>query len=456
MLGASFTNKESCMKARSVPVDADKRALILILAALLAGYGSAAGNEPGGPPPLEPWDGTIAAGFAGGSGSITDPWLISTGAQLAYLAREVNNGTGYSGEYVTLTGNLDLGGREWTAIGTDGKPFKGVFDGDNHVIYRLSVNKPDADYQGLFGYLDGAEIQRLGLESVGVTGKNDVGGIAGCVDYNSSVRSSYSTGTVSGTSLVGGVTGSVYNSSIKNSYSTGNVSGTTYAGGAAGSVYGGGIENSYSTGNVSGTTYAGGVAGYVDDGGSIEHCYSTGNVNGTSMVGGVAGLVVSSGSIENSYSAGNVSGTSMVGGIAGQAAGSGSIENSYSTGTVSGTGDYAGGIAGVVYAGSIVNCAALNPWVRAAASSAGRVAGHISGSNTFTGNAAWDGMGTNGGAVFNTNPDNAGTGITTAQVEDGSGLPAAFKTAPWDYTPGRLPVLSGLADQDDTLPAHLQ
>ncbi|MDR1505968.1 MAG: hypothetical protein LBI67_02595 [Treponema sp.] len=372
------------------------------------------------------------------------PWLVSTGAQLAYFAWEVNNGTTYAGEYVTLTGDIDLGGREWTAIGTDfSHPFKGSFDGAGHAVSNLFINKPDTDMQGLFGCLIGAEIKNLGLENVNVTGKGWVGGIAGYVRGGSNIADSYSTGNVSGTDYyVGGIAGYIGGTSdinsIKNSYSTGTVSGNDYVGGIAGHVGGtsgnNGVVNCYSTGNVSGNTSVGGIAGRVGStsgSASVVSCYSTGNVSGTGYyVGGVAGRV-------------------------GATNGSDSVENSYSTGTVNGN-DYVGGIAGYVGAtsgsASVVNCAALNPWVRATASYAGRVVG--SSGSTGTGNVAWDGIETGGGAAFT---GNAGTGITKTAIQNGSGFPFNVTAAPWSYpTTGILPTLIGLAGQNNALPAHLQ
>ncbi len=60
------------------------------------------------PPRSEVWDGSIAAGFAGGSGTQYDPYLISDGSQLAYLAQQVNNGTSYSGVYFEMTNDIYL------------------------------------------------------------------------------------------------------------------------------------------------------------------------------------------------------------------------------------------------------------------------------------------------------------------------------------------------------------
>ena len=54
------------------------------------------------------WDGTAATEFAGGKGTQSKPYLIETAQQLAYLARSVNSGTDYSGEYISLQADLDL------------------------------------------------------------------------------------------------------------------------------------------------------------------------------------------------------------------------------------------------------------------------------------------------------------------------------------------------------------
>jgi hypothetical protein len=343
------------------------------------------------------WDGITFTAITEGDGSLGTPWLISTGAQLAWFAQMVNAGIPYAGEYFTLTGNLDLDDHEWTAIGRDAARFKGTFDGAGHVISKLVINKFNASYQGLFGYIDGAAIKNLGLEDVNVTGQSYVGGVAGWVENNGSIENCYSAGNVTGSNnTVGGVAGYLLSSIVSGCYSAGNVTGAGNVGGVVGGVSGS-IENSYSTGNVTGTsTGVGGVVGSVDSG-IIQNCYSTGNVSGTSVgVGGVAGQVASS--------------------------------------------------------GNVTNCAALNPAVMATIQ-AGRVAGITSVS--LSGNAAWSGMNVTGDTVTD-NSDKDGAGITAAQIQNGTGLPAALKTSPWAYTAGKLPVLSGFTGQTDTLPAHLQ
>ena len=54
------------------------------------------------------WDGSIAAGFAGGSGTEDDPYLISNGSELAYLAQQVNSGNRYENVHFKLTNDIYL------------------------------------------------------------------------------------------------------------------------------------------------------------------------------------------------------------------------------------------------------------------------------------------------------------------------------------------------------------
>lgn len=108
------------------------------------------------------WDGSVAASFSGGSGTDDDPWKISNGSELAYLASLVNsNGSATYNQYYILTADIDLGGREWTGIGNQndaGKAFKGKFDGNGKVITGFAINE-ERDYRpGLFGRLDGGAV----------------------------------------------------------------------------------------------------------------------------------------------------------------------------------------------------------------------------------------------------------------------------------------------------------
>jgi hypothetical protein len=97
---------------------------------------------------------------------------------------------------------------------------------------------------------------------------------------------------------------------------------TVNVGGLVGSNWLGNIATSYSSGTVSGTSGVGGLVG--ENGGSITTSYSTGTVAGEVRVGGLVGrnfmandMETWQGSIKTSYSTCAVSGNLGVGGLVG-------------------------------------------------------------------------------------------------------------------------------------------
>ena len=115
------------------------------------------------------WDGVSAAvGFSGGDGSENNPFLISSENELAKLAKDVNEGESYAGQYFAMKGSLDLGGKAWTPIGNaSDKPFSGNFDGGEAEITGLVVN--GGGYGGLFGITKDATISNLTITGAKVT-----------------------------------------------------------------------------------------------------------------------------------------------------------------------------------------------------------------------------------------------------------------------------------------------
>jgi hypothetical protein len=158
--------------------------------------------------------------------------------------------------------------------------FIGTFDGRNHTITGLYINRSSTQNVGLFGYTyTGAEIKNVGLEDVNITGDYYVGGLVGQAPYTKIIRS-YTTGNVYGAGpLVGGLAGHLAQNEISDCYSTCNVKGTYDIGGLVGRNYLGNIiNNSYATGNVNATIQdVGGLVG--DNSGNISNSFSTGNVS---------------------------------------------------------------------------------------------------------------------------------------------------------------------------------
>ena len=217
---------------------------------------------------------------------------ISTAAELAGLAKLVNNGNTFEGKTIKLTQNItfnenvltesgELNGdgsnfKQWTAIGNNTNKFKGTFDGQNHTISGIYINN-NSDYQGLFGYVDGegATIQNLSVTDSYIKAADYVGGIVG--DNYDEVSNCSNSGAVTGTgddARVGGIVGDNYDE-VSNCSNSGTVTGSDDArvGGIVGWNYYATVSNCSNSGTVTGGDDAevGGIVG--DNYDEVSNCY---------------------------------------------------------------------------------------------------------------------------------------------------------------------------------------
>jgi hypothetical protein len=255
---------------------------------------------------LDPYSMPSSAGDGSSSrGPLREPAegeiVIRTAEELARIGRDPSYP--YNGSYILMS-DIDLEGFDyygdgtgWAPIGSELQPFTGTFDGNGFVIVNLYINRPDADFQGLFGSVEGASISNVALESVDIAGHNNIGGLAGRIRSGSTVTDSYSTGSVTGIDRVGGLVGRtgththIHNDSgfIAGCYSAGTVSGVSYVGGLVGISEGDStIKQSYSICNVNGYRYVGGFVGDINYT-VVTNCYSTGGVRGEYLTGGFIG-----------------------------------------------------------------------------------------------------------------------------------------------------------------------
>ena len=321
-----------------------------------------------------------------GTGTVDDPYKISSAENLYWFAGLVNGDTSIIGSEVqqnksanavltdNITINSDVLGAvassstptyTWTPIGNNSNRYTGTFDGGGHTISGLYYSG-SGNYVGLFGYVDsGGRVQNVNVAdsyisvNVGDSVIVYVGGVCG-----------YSSGTITNCSFDGSVNGNGngigtcaggvcgYNSgTITNCYNTGTVTGTRNVGGVCGYNYRGTITNCNFAGSVTGTgtvNYVGGVCGQ-NHRGTITNCYNTGTVKGSYYTGGVC--AANSGMIMNCYNTGSVTGTNdraYAGGVCGHNYAA-TIMNCYNTGSVNGSGNYTGGVCGR-NEGTITNC----------------------------------------------------------------------------------------------------
>lgn len=186
--------------------------------------------------------------YAGGSGTASDPYLISNADQLKKMRDDVNGdmaNTSAAKASYRLTCDIDLGGIDWTPIGSGEKNtvnntesenvFNGTFDGNGYTVSNFKVTT--GEFLGFFGQtLENSVIKNLVLDKVTVNanlkkaGASAVlaarvaGSISLCAVKNSSVYAD--SGRVCG--FVGQVRRTttfdncyVYNTSVKADNSTG-------------------------------------------------------------------------------------------------------------------------------------------------------------------------------------------------------------------------------------------
>ena len=289
--------------------------------------------------------------------------------ELIQFCDQVNGGVDYSGQTVTVTGNIDMSGVDnWTPIGNV-YPFTGTFDGgseSNFTISNLHISSStDAvKLTGLFGkIMNGAIVKNVQLSdvSINISYDEDLGGFFGClVGYagrtsgntplienckvlsgsiscgsqnnvgaiagfalESTVRNCDNHATINGHENTGGIVGNAQTSTIEDCGNFATIGGNENTGGIVG-------YNSFSNCVVKKCFNKGLVTGYGDNIGGIignsinaeiSHCYNTGNIvqgNNTTAdnVGGIIGYVY--GTISYCYNTGSITGNNSVGGIVGQ------------------------------------------------------------------------------------------------------------------------------------------
>lgn len=97
--------------------------------------------------------------YSGGSGTSSDPFLISSRADLDSLSKFVYQGGETKNKYYELTNSIDMENKNFTPIGTMiGSTiyyFDGHFNGNNALIYNLRIENSSlaSGDLGLFAYV---------------------------------------------------------------------------------------------------------------------------------------------------------------------------------------------------------------------------------------------------------------------------------------------------------------
>ena len=262
-----------------------------------------------------------AAEFAAGDGTQGAPYQISSAGELANLAKMVSGGETYESTYFELTADIDLGGKEWTPIGTKDSQFAGKLFGSGNTISNLTVG--GGDNRGLFAYSSG-EIKDVYLEKIDITTTMNAGGV--CAFNSGTIEGC---GVLSGTIICsnpnGGQLGGICmenSGTISRCFSNASVKGAT----SAGIVYinrgNGVVQDCYNTGTLEGSSSASGIN--TNNYGKIKTCLNLGAViaedkiseEGSVIRGyGICVMNVPGASLENCYSDSDVCPKELFGGF---------------------------------------------------------------------------------------------------------------------------------------------
>lgn len=320
---------------------------------------------------------TNVYGFAG-SGTLADPYQLTSAGDFATLAKNVTADHRATGEYFKVMNDIDFGGSMLPNIAMDGilegkiNKTEWGFEGHilgNHASISGVKHELNAGFQSLFSVLaEGGTISDLVFAKDNVFSTKTYtapfaslcyGTISNCTNYADISASGAFAGGICGHLMFGKGT-------IENCANYGDIYAKTYATGiVAGSQSGDAIENydyivrnCQNYGNICtevGTGSAG-IAGSI--GGKILLCTNYGTVRSVPKgqdakgyyVGGIVSCPSRIISIEDCVNEGAVYGHKMVGGIVGNdMKGKDNdvyIINCTNKGTVSATGNYIGGIAG--------------------------------------------------------------------------------------------------------------
>ena len=311
---------------------------------------------------------TFAQFSGSGSGTENDPYLILNPIQLNQMRNFLNK----NGVYFKLMADIDLTefiedeypSQGWFPIGSASAPFRGILDGNNHVISGLWISRENSGDVGFFGNTSSCTIKDLTISADNIEGENSVGVIFGCSSKSLISRCTVS-GKVNGFDCVGGCVGSGDAVTLQEVKSMVEINGNNQVGGLIGQAHGNGVSSSSSPTifgckivcqNIKGNDYVGGLCGsYNGTHAIIESCFVNADICGNNYVGGITGQVQNVGKYNNHGSScniircgysGDISGNSYVGGISGEHSSQATLDKCFALARINAIGNYIGGIVG--------------------------------------------------------------------------------------------------------------
>ncbi|MFO7863466.1 MAG: GLUG motif-containing protein, partial [Salinivirgaceae bacterium] len=215
-----------------------------------------------------------------GSGTLSDPYLISTLNNLVWIS---NNSSVWNA-YFSQTNDIDAivttnHHDAYTPIGNSDANFTGNYNGNGYKITNLHINQSYEQNVGLFGFVSGenALITNIQITNAHIIGHRETGILVGRLENGSILKSSVDGQSIGTYSNIGGLVGYIENGTIEQCYSKGKVysSHGESTGGLIGYASYANISNCYSHANVIAVDKAAGFIG-VNSNSTVSKCYSVG------------------------------------------------------------------------------------------------------------------------------------------------------------------------------------
>lgn len=309
--------------------------------------------------------------FSGGSGTESDPYLISSSTDLRDLmdkSNEKDNSAKMATAYFSQTTDIDMSGPTFSPMFLNESKFSGVYDGGGHKISSMTLRSKAKKASGFIAYADGGTVKNLTFENIdadaeyvfagAVIGYMENGAVMSGCTVSGQVRQYVSGLNVLGEAnegYSGGLAGFVKNSTLEDCTLDGNVTiYGKYSGGIAGLVENSTVKNCKVLKNrtiniyyhwngglfgkargadnlISGCSFEGNISavGYIQggivgqlEGGRVENCvmgsYATLGCD-KYFIGGIVGAIVpiNEVTVTNCAAYGTIKGGFSIGGIAG-------------------------------------------------------------------------------------------------------------------------------------------
>ncbi|AJQ97313.1 hypothetical protein [Gynuella sunshinyii] len=359
-------------------------------------------------------------GMTDASGNTDSSGCPNSGCFGYELTRDLNFDTNDNG--ITTDDLYWNSGAGWDPIGSAEAPFNAEFNGHDHTLYNLYIDRTGEDNIGLFAAMSNGRIYNVTIDGssreVSVAGNNNTGVLVGSLlslddeqIYTFAFEHNIISGNVSGGNNVGLLAGSLrslanYNDHrliVTDNQLSGTVDGLDRVAGVVGYINGpdldsatgltASISDNQVSAVISGDNYVGGLAGHIDvtqeyngdDKTSMTSNSISGNITGTINVGGLIGGLIANqynakAKVLNNISTASVDGDGNLGGLIGYLESDGDfpsvvIANNSAHGNVNGLRRNVGGLIGLI---SIANSSSINTYQNYAT-------GHVSGSRSVGG-----------------------------------------------------------------------